>query len=175
MFTVGIGFGPNEYFIKEMAQSTAADYIIVHPEERIDLKVISMFKKLNMGAVENIKIDFGFKYGEIDAVPKLHSIFSGNSCQIFAKISSLGGKRTEDKDTESSRTSPVYLQDKALENKTGILSNGASETVPESILITGVFKGKECELELAGGGCKRRGGLRRIYPEIMGTGENKGD
>ena len=67
VFTVGIGFGPNEYFIKEMALITGADYTMVHPEERIEIKIMSMFKKFNTGAVENIKIDFGIKHSDVDA------------------------------------------------------------------------------------------------------------
>jgi hypothetical protein len=45
-----------------------------------------------MGAVENVKIDFGIKHGDVDAVPEFHCIFSENSYQIFAKINHVAEK-----------------------------------------------------------------------------------
>ncbi len=178
VFTVGIGFGPNEYFIKEMAQSTGADYTMVHPDERIEIKILSMFNKLNMGALENIKLDFGFRYSSVEAVPELHSIFSGNSCQVFARVNSLegysdNGKRAEDKIAENSG-SPVYLRDKALKNRAEKTYHETSEAVPESILITGIFKGKEVSWSLpvviAGGQDEMAG----FIPKLWARGKNKG-
>ncbi len=128
-----------------MAQSTGADYIIIHPEERIEFKIISMFKKLNMGAVEDIKIDFGFKDSEIEAVPKVQSIFSGNSCQIFARIYSKERKKPDNAD---SKKGPVYARYETTGKVKDEKSYGIPETVPERILVTGNFKGRDMSWSL---------------------------
>ena len=86
VFTVGIGFGPNEYFIKTMATSTNADFLMIHPEERIDLKIISLFKKINAPSVEDLKIDFGGKQENLEQAPFMPSVFQDNRCLIYARV-----------------------------------------------------------------------------------------
>ena len=88
VFTIGIGYGPNEYFVKNMADSTGGENIMVHPEERIDLKIISLFKNINMGAIENLKIDLGTNENLIDQAPKTSVVFDNNNYSIYAKIKS---------------------------------------------------------------------------------------
>ncbi len=205
VFTVGIGFGPNEYFIKEMAQSTGADYIMVHPEERIDLKVISMFKKLNMGAVENIKIDFGLKQGDVDAVPEFHNIFSENSYQIFAKINNAAKKcvtgigelennakekSAEGNIIEGKSAEVVSIRGGSLKgsNSEGInvgrirgpINSGAatsknthgrpfyeiSDNVPENVLITGIFNGKNVSWSLPVSVAGGQDGFAGFIPQL---------
>ena len=82
LFTVGIGYGPNEYFIKEMANATGAASQIVHPEERIEPKILGLFNKLSHGRIENIKIGWeeGTQQSPSDVV-----LFDGGNVSIFAK------------------------------------------------------------------------------------------
>lgn len=86
VFTVGIGYGPNEYFVSSMAKLTGGDYIFVHPGERIDLKIISLFKNLNMSAVENLKIDLGIDENLIEQAPERLAAFDNNNYSIYARI-----------------------------------------------------------------------------------------
>lgn len=86
VFTVGIGYGPNEYFIKDMAKSTGGYSIMVHPEERIDLKVISLFKNLNKGAIEDLRIDLGTDEKVVEQAPEIVTVFGNSNYSIYAKI-----------------------------------------------------------------------------------------
>ena len=82
LFTVGIGYGPNEYFIKGMADATGAASQIVHPEERIEPKILGLFNNLSHGRIENIKIDWeaGTQQSPSDVV-----LFEGGNVSVFAK------------------------------------------------------------------------------------------
>jgi len=82
LFTVGIGYGPNEYFIKSLADATGAASQIVHPEERIEPKILGLFNNLTHGRIENIKIGWeaGTHQSPVDIV-----LFDGGNVSIFAK------------------------------------------------------------------------------------------
>lgn len=86
IFTVSIGYEPNEYFIKNLAKVTGGDYMIVHPEERIDLKIISLFKKLNIKPLENLRIDLGIDENLIEQSPESLAIYDNLTCSIYARI-----------------------------------------------------------------------------------------
>ncbi|MBN1298565.1 MAG: VWA domain-containing protein [Actinobacteria bacterium] len=86
VFTVGIGYGPNEYFIKNLASFTGGDYIMVHPEERTDLKMLALFKNLNMGALQNLVIDAKTGPYSLEQVPASISFFDGINYSLYARI-----------------------------------------------------------------------------------------
>jgi Ca-activated chloride channel family protein len=48
MFTVGIGHGPNEYFIKQLARTSGGAAEMISPNERIEPKVLRLFSKISL-------------------------------------------------------------------------------------------------------------------------------
>lgn len=88
-FSVGIGYGPNEYFIKELARVTGGASQIIHPEERIEPKILGLFNNLSRGRIENLKIDW-----QADSAQRPSEIilFEGGDVSIFSKIGIMPDK-----------------------------------------------------------------------------------
>lgn len=80
VFSVGIGYGPNEYLIKQIARSSGGWHEMISPGERIEPKVLSMFSKVVSGPVEEINIDWKLKVDQAPAVPV---IFQNTTTSIF--------------------------------------------------------------------------------------------
>jgi Ca-activated chloride channel family protein len=88
VFSVGIGAGCNEYFIKGLARATEGASEFIFPGERIEPKVLSLFKKVNQTGLPEATIDWGMP-GALQA-PSTLGIFFGNPATIFA--SSVSGE-----------------------------------------------------------------------------------
>jgi Ca-activated chloride channel family protein len=82
-YTIGIGHGPNEYFIKEMARVTNGAYEFIAPNEKIELRI----KRLLNKAVNQPVTDIKFDYGEsIEMVPSPSSVYIGQCESYFTSI-----------------------------------------------------------------------------------------
>jgi hypothetical protein len=84
MFMVGIGNGPNEYFIKQMARITGGAAELIAPNERIEPKVLRLFTKVaSSGSIRDLKIDWGTEVVTSD-IPS--SAYFDETVSIFAKL-----------------------------------------------------------------------------------------
>lgn len=88
VFSVGIGAGCNEYLIKGLARATGGASEFIFPGERIEPKVLSLFRKVNQTGLLDASIDWGVP-GALQA-PSSLGIFFGSPTTIFA--SSLSGQ-----------------------------------------------------------------------------------
>jgi len=83
LFTVGIGNGPNEYFIKQLARISGGAFELISPNERIEPKVLKLFKKVYPNSiVKGIQIDWG---GEVIPTIIPPSAYCGETISLFAK------------------------------------------------------------------------------------------
>ncbi len=80
VFTVGIGYGPNEYFIKQVARSSGGSCTLVAPNERIEPKVLGLFNKVISGGIDDLHIGWGEK---AEQAPSLPAVFANGSASIF--------------------------------------------------------------------------------------------
>jgi len=80
---VGIGNGPNEFLIRGVTRSAGGASELIAPWERIEPKVLSLFRKVLAGRISNLKIDCG---GDIDQAPAYPVAFIRQATSIFAKI-----------------------------------------------------------------------------------------
>jgi Ca-activated chloride channel family protein len=84
MFTVGIGNGPNEYFIKQIARITGGAAELISPNERIEPKVLRLFTKVSSaGCIQSLKVDWGTGV-QVSDVPA--AAFFGETVSMFAKL-----------------------------------------------------------------------------------------
>jgi len=83
LHTVGIGNGPNEYFIKGLARSSGGACELIAPKERIEPKVLRIFKKVMIGNIRNIRIDWG---RDVEQAPANVTTFIGQGVSVFARI-----------------------------------------------------------------------------------------
>jgi len=91
-FPIGIGAGPNEFFIKGLARAGRGAWEIIYPGERIEPKVLRTFQKLNEAAFEDVVVDWGA--GSWEQVPQNPLLYSGCPVSIFARQS--GGALSQD-------------------------------------------------------------------------------
>ncbi|MBM3173647.1 MAG: VWA domain-containing protein [Chloroflexi bacterium] len=83
LFTVGIGYGPNEYLIKLLARSSGGASECIVPGERIEPKVLRLFRKVMSGKINNCSVQWGF---EVDQIPSMPIVYNGEAISIFAKV-----------------------------------------------------------------------------------------
>lgn len=88
LHTVGIGHGPNEFLIKGLARVSSGASVLIAPKERIEPKILRLFKRVMDGPVRNIRIAWD---GDVDQAPREVVAFFGQVTSIFARSAS-GGK-----------------------------------------------------------------------------------
>ena len=82
LFTVGIGYGPNEYFIKQMARTGGGKSVLIAPGERIEARILSLFKSIMSGSITDLKIDWGT---DAEQSPYSPIVFAGDMISILAR------------------------------------------------------------------------------------------
>jgi Ca-activated chloride channel homolog len=124
MFPVGIGNGPNEYFIKQMARITGGAAELISPNERIEPKVLRLFTKVSSNSsIQDLKVDWGTKV-LVSKIPS--SAYFGETISIFARLDSA--KTLPEKITVSGTIN------KLSRNWTADIINTENDDVPVSAL-----------------------------------------
>ncbi|MBI4332846.1 MAG: VWA domain-containing protein [Chloroflexi bacterium] len=88
LFTVGIGYGPNEYFIKQGAGITGGSSETVAPGERVESKVLRLYRKMVSDSITGLVLKTGDHPVQAPASP---SVFEGETITVLAR---LDGART---------------------------------------------------------------------------------
>lgn len=83
VYTVGIGSGPNEFFIKGMARASGGASEMVAPMEKIEPKIDSLFRNALAGMIEDIRISWD---AEVTQAPEVPVLFLGQPCSLFARL-----------------------------------------------------------------------------------------
>ncbi|TAN41959.1 MAG: VWA domain-containing protein [Nitrospirae bacterium] len=82
LFTVGIGYGPNEQLIKETSRVSGGTYEMIAPGESVKTKMLRLLSRFTGGCVEDIKIS-GKK---IEQTPAAAFAYKRTITTIFARI-----------------------------------------------------------------------------------------
>jgi len=85
IFTVGIGYGPNEYFFKQVAKTTGGTFEHIAPGERIEPKVIRLLSRVTVGAVTDLKV---YWPGNAIQAPEHAVAFIGAHLSVLGRVSS---------------------------------------------------------------------------------------
>ncbi|MBI4850078.1 MAG: VWA domain-containing protein [Nitrospirae bacterium] len=83
LFTVGIGHGPNEYFLSQTARISNGVSELIAPGERIEPKILRLFKKVMSGNLRDLKIQWG---NNIEQSPAMPIVYYGDTASIFGRI-----------------------------------------------------------------------------------------
>lgn len=83
LFTVGIGYGPNEYLIKQLARGSGGASESIAPGERIGPKVLRLFKKVVGGRIDNFTIQWST---EVEQTPGIPVVYGGETITILARV-----------------------------------------------------------------------------------------
>lgn len=85
VFSIGIGAGCNEYFIKGLARAGMGASDFIYPGERIEPKVLGLFSKITQGSLCDLKILWGG--GSVEQAPLTPSVFIESPITVFARSS----------------------------------------------------------------------------------------
>jgi Ca-activated chloride channel family protein len=85
LFTVGIGYGPNEYFIRQLTRVAGGTSEFITPGERIEPKILRLFKQVMSGRIDDLKIDWDNDNLQTEQAPFNPVLFSRESMSIFAR------------------------------------------------------------------------------------------
>ncbi len=91
LHTVGIGNGPNEYLIRSIARSSGGASEMIAPDERIEPKILRIFRKVVNGRIRDLTIDWGM---DAEQSPADGVAFVGQGTSIFARCTGKAEKKT---------------------------------------------------------------------------------
>lgn len=84
LFIVGIGPSPNEHLLTKMAALSGGASEVVSPDERIEPKVLRLFKRVTEGRLDDMKVDWDSEAVQAPLHPAIHW---GTGVSIFARLS----------------------------------------------------------------------------------------
>jgi Ca-activated chloride channel family protein len=81
IFAVGIGYGPNDYLIREVARASGGESIIVSPDERLEGPVLRLFRGLSGPVYRDVEI----LWLDGEQVPERVVAFPGSTIHLLAR------------------------------------------------------------------------------------------
>ena len=85
VFAFGIGAGVSEHLVRGVARASRGAAEFIHPGERIEPKVLRMFRRVASPSLQNIRIDWGGM--EVEEAPvETPAVFEGEAVTIFGRI-----------------------------------------------------------------------------------------
>ncbi|HYG75675.1 MAG TPA: VWA domain-containing protein, partial [Planctomycetota bacterium] len=93
IFGFGIGHGVSEHLVRGLSRATNGQAEFIHPNERIEPKVMRQFSRMASGALTNVRVDFGGLKTDLVAPAQLPQLFDGDRFTVYARI--VGGAANE--------------------------------------------------------------------------------
>ena len=87
IFAFGIGRGVSEYLVRGMARASRGAASFIYPGERIEPKVLSMFGRVRMPVLDDVRVDYHGLTVE-QAPRRTPPVFTGDILTVFARIES---------------------------------------------------------------------------------------
>ncbi len=91
VFTIGVGHGPNEYFIRQTARSSRGAAEMIAPGERIEPKTLRLFQKMAAQTISSLRV-----ISDSAGVqsPAVLTAFTGETASLFLKTDSREAPQT---------------------------------------------------------------------------------
>ena len=122
IFSFGIGNGASEYLVKGIASVTGGKSEFIFPNERIELKVLRLFSRINSPRLANVQVNWGIN--EYDSCTTSYpEIYSGDIFRTAIKL------KTKQQNLPDSVTLSADLGKEKLE-WTAQLSNDENHAIP---------------------------------------------
>ena len=86
LFTVGIGYGPNEYFIRQLTRAAKGTSELVSPGERVEPKILRLFKQVMSERMDDLRIDWGSENLQAEQAPFKPVLFTREAMSIFTRV-----------------------------------------------------------------------------------------
>ena len=85
LFTVGIGHGPNEYFIRQLTRLAGGTSELIAPGERIEPKILRLFRQVMSERMDDLRIDWNNGNLQTEQAPFNPVLFTRESMSVFAR------------------------------------------------------------------------------------------
>jgi Ca-activated chloride channel homolog len=82
LFTVGIGYGPNEYFVRQVARTSGGLAVLIAPGERLEPPVLRLFNRAMSEPVTGLRLSWP---GPVEQAPYAPAVHLGETSSIFAR------------------------------------------------------------------------------------------
>ncbi len=87
VFSFGIGAGVSEHLVRGVARASGGAAEFIYPGERIEPKVLRMFKRVRTPAFQSVRIEWGGM--EVEQAPvEVPPVFAGEAVTVFARVRS---------------------------------------------------------------------------------------
>jgi Ca-activated chloride channel homolog len=87
IFTIGIGHGPNEYLIRQLARASGGSSEFVSPGERVEPKVLRLYGRITSATISDLKIHWPGRALQAPAAPP---VYAGTTVSVFGKLKDPG-------------------------------------------------------------------------------------
>ncbi len=91
-FGVGIGAGPNDHLVKGLARAGGGTAAFIFPGERIEPRVLAIFRQAIGARVTGLRIEWGA--GGVEQSPTSPVLIPGEATSIFARLGGRGAPGT---------------------------------------------------------------------------------
>ena len=82
VFTVGIGYGPNEYFVRQIARTSGGLAVMIAPGERLEPPVLRLFNRAMSEPVTGLRLAWP---GPVEQAPYAPAVHLGETASILAR------------------------------------------------------------------------------------------
>jgi Ca-activated chloride channel family protein len=86
IFAFGIGRGVSEFLVRGLARASRGAAELVHPNERIEPKVLRQFARLTAAGLRDVRVEWGDLEVDRVAPAELPPLFSGDRLTLYARI-----------------------------------------------------------------------------------------
>ena len=93
LFTFGIGHGVSEHLLRSLARATGGQAEFIHPNERIEPKVMKQFRRMASANLRNVRVEWGGLKTDLLAPSEIPPLFDGDRLTLYARV--IGGAPTE--------------------------------------------------------------------------------
>jgi Ca-activated chloride channel family protein len=93
IFTFGVGSGVSEHLLRGLARSSNGQAEFIHPNERIEPKVLRQIGRIASASISNVRIDWGNLKTDLVAPAETPHLFNGDRFTVYARVvGGSGGK-----------------------------------------------------------------------------------
>jgi Ca-activated chloride channel family protein len=89
IFTFGIGVGASEHLVRALARASGGQAEFIHPNERIEPKVLRQFSRMASASLTNVRVDWGTLKTDLVAPSEISQLFDRDRLTIYGRV--VGG------------------------------------------------------------------------------------
>ncbi len=93
IFTFGVGNGVSEHLLRGLARASGGQAEFIHPNERIEPKVLKQIGRIASASISNVRIDWGNLKVDLVAPRDLPQLFNGDRFTLYGRV--VGGSNGE--------------------------------------------------------------------------------